>query len=198
MQQQTNRRKVPTTARKLYSIHMLLRGAEFAGQIETPRMKCDCRFRPLDGTVIKGRLQLNGDLSVVGLDKRIRTVERVIATLAAMQSGFGAPPTPPERYAASRRLDQPTTASLPVTESTDAAGYAGVLYFDLSPLNARALGLANDMTDVQINLRMAPVSQEERELQWLLSSISGALLGSVKDESLASEYLAEFKRALKA
>ncbi len=197
MQQQTNKRKVPG-ARRLYSIHMLLRGTEFAGQIETARMKCDCRFRPLDGALIRTRLQLNGEFSVVGLDKRIRTAERVIATLAAMQSGFGAPPSPPERYEGSRRLDQPATATLPVTESTDAAGYAGVLYFDLSPLNARSLGLAYDMSNVQINLRMAPVSQEERELQWLLSSISGVLLGSVKDESLANEYLAEFKRALKA
>jgi hypothetical protein len=83
-----------------------------------------------------------------------------------------------------------------MTENTGGRGYVGVLYFLLSPLDSRRLGLNYDLRKVQLNVRLAPVSDAERDVQWLLSSIAVALLGETRDEMRASRYLDELNRRL--
>ena len=198
MQSQPTRAKgVGAARRRLYSIHALLRGDEFVGEIEVPGGQYDCRFQPTQGRITNGNLAFVGDFSVIGAGRRPRTTHSVKASLASVQSAFGTAPQAPPYYAA-RIAGTPESAVLPVTESTDATGYLGVLYFHLSPLDGRALGVPYDLAKVQLNLRVAPVNPAEQELQWLLSAISGALLGSIKDQNLAQEYLEEINRRLKA
>ncbi|MEP7269857.1 MAG: hypothetical protein ABI882_00040 [Acidobacteriota bacterium] len=197
MQSQTIRAKAVGAPRKrLHSIHALLRGDEFVGEIEVPGGRYDYRFQPTAGGIINGHLAFVGDFSVIGAGRRPRTTHSVKATLASIQSAFGTPPDAPPYYAA-RIAGTPESAVLPVTESTDATGHIGVLYFQLSPLDGRALGVPYDCAKVQLNLRVAPVNRAEQELQWLLSAISGALLGSIKDQNLAQEYLEEINRRIK-
>lgn len=183
--------------RRIHSIHLLLRGEEFAGQIQAGSTSYDCRFRPGEARISAGRLELSGVFSVIGADGRPRTADSVKATLASVQGGYGSPPGAPAYYTARISSGLSEGATGLSTEFTGAAGHVGVLYFHLSPLDARSLGVNGDLGKVQLNVRLAPVSQEERELQWLLSAISGALLGSVKNESLAQEYLDDINRRLK-
>ncbi len=198
MGSQTKRAPVRTrTATRVHSIHVLLRGDEFVGQIDTPQKRYDCRFRPSEGRIVNGRLELGGTFGVIGTAGRPRTADSVTATLAALQAGVGAPPGAPLNYTTRIKLAIEGATALPITESTDASGYAGVLYFHLSPLDGRELGVSCDLSKVQLNVRLAPVSQGERELQWLLSALSGTLLGSTRNETLAEEYLADINRRLK-
>ncbi len=197
MHSQTNRTRTTGAARRrLHSIHALLRGEEFGGEIEVPGSSYDYRYRPVEGRIVNGRLEFVGEFSVIGAGRRARTVNSVKATLAAVQSAFGTAPSAPPYYAG-RVAGTPESAVLPVTESTDATGFVGVLYFHLSPLDGRELGVAYDLGRVQLNLRLAPVNRAEQELQWLLTGISGALQGSTRNEALAQEYLEDINRRLK-
>jgi hypothetical protein len=54
------------------------------------------------------------------------------------------------------------------------------------------------LSRVQLNLRLSPVSQPERDMQWLFSALTGTLLGQVRDEVLAQQYLDAINRLLKA
>ena len=181
--------------RRVYSIHMLLRGEDFAGQISIAGKNYDCRFRPLEGKIVAGRLRFTGSFSVIGTAARSRTIDAVEATLAAIQAGYGTPPKAPLDY----ELDTPAAIAAPVatTENTGDRGYAGVLYFHLSALDGRRLGVDYDLKKVQLNVRMAPVSDEERELHWLLSALATSLLDSGRKPGRASAYLDSINERLR-
>lgn len=183
-------------AKRLYSMHALLRGQEFVGSIDDGGRSADFRFRVKNAGITRGKLELVGLFSVIGSGGRARTADRVTATLAAIQSAVGSAPPAPGVFAARINPGATPSPELPFTESSDSSGYVGVLYFHLSQMNARTLGVNLDLSRVQLNLRLSPVTQSERELQWLFSAASGALLGPVKDEGLAQEYLTEIIRIL--
>lgn len=191
------RKSSSAALRKLHSVHVLLQDREFRGQIEVGASKYDLAFKPTSVAVNGGKLEITGTISARRKGAASRTVSGVRATLAASQGGIGAMPPAPAKYA-SRILGPPHNPALPRTETTDATGYVGALYFHLSPIDRRALGIPLDLTRVQMNLRLAPVSQTERELQWLFSALTGALLGSAPDETLAREYAGEIQTLLTA
>ena len=185
-----------TRLKPLHSIHLLLRGQEFAGQITSAGKTFDCRFHPLEGRITEGQLILTGSFSVIGAGGTSRTVDAVSATLAAVQAGYGTAPRAPRDY----ELDAPSSMAAPIsdTENTGSHGYVGVLYFTLSPLDGRRLGLTYDLKKVQLNVRLAPVSDGEREMHWLLSALANSLLGESKDLTRASRFLDGVNARLKA
>jgi hypothetical protein len=133
---------------------------------------------------------------VVGANRA--SVSGVRATLASTQGGLGqAPVVRRELLAATAQGPKTTTGdiqeqtsppakppedSLPITEATDSRAFVGVMYFRLSPLDAKALGVAADLSSVQLNARLAPTSETERELQWLYSGLVMAANGPSPDQ----------------
>ena len=181
-------------ARQLHSIHLLLRGEEFAGRLSSGTRTFDCRYHPVKGQIINGQLTFTGSFSVIGAGGSSRTIDSVTATLAAIQAGYGSGPRPPARFQSDAQA-APASSS-PNTENTGTRGYAGVIYFHLTPMDGRRLGLNLDLRKVQLNVRLAPVNDEERDLQWLLSAITASLLGESRDETRSMGYLEELNRQL--
>jgi hypothetical protein len=79
---------------------------------------------------------------------------------------------------------------LPATEATGSRSFVGALYFHLSPLNARALGLTIDMSQVQLNARLFATSETERALQVLFSDVVAALYSVPPNANAALPHLA--------
>ena len=92
------------------------------------------------------------------------------------------------------RLDE---LGRPVVESTGPLSFAGVLYFNLSPLNDLTLGVPLDLSKVQLNLRLAPTDDLARDLQTIFSRMTDALYDDVIDESAAREQVEELNRIFK-
>jgi hypothetical protein len=85
---------------------------------------------------------------------------------------------------------------LPIVESTGSISFSGVLFFKLSPLDARALGVSADMGQVQLNVRLAPVSDTERALQADFSSIADALYGKQIDSKWGESAVSDLNKHL--
>ena len=152
-----------------------------------------------------------------------RTMDNVRATLLATQGGIGtqisrrqllaagtvqsgniATPQQKQEEAKAPEMKQGTpepaaapASALSVTESTDTLSFVGVMYFRLSPLNASALLLPLDLSAVQLNLRLAPVDDVARDLQFLFSDLIAAAEGAKRDEGAANTYVQELDRVLK-
>jgi len=184
--------KKRVAARKLYSAPGLLRGREFVGEFEAQGRAYQFTYAPAAAAVSGGRLELTGRFAVGR-----RAVENVKATLAATQGGLGVAParprsfparTPSDQVGVTPEADRVAPDVLPLTEATAERGFVGVLYFRLSPLDGRALGVPLDLGGVQLNARLAPTSDLERELQWFYSEIVAGR---------GDDYLAEINRLLK-
>jgi len=179
---------------KLHSIAAMMRERSFAGRFDVAGVSYRFTYSPTKGAVAGGRLQLTGGLSVSGERANVstRNLREVRATLVAMQGGIGtAPPRkklPADIY--------PAGSDLPVIESTGALSFCGVLYFKLAPLDGRALGVPADMKQLQLNVRLAPVSDTERGLQGAFSSIVDALYATQVDESGAQGAINELNKLL--
>jgi hypothetical protein len=146
---------------------------------------------PRPGGVPETRLRLNGSLLVIDSRPFARVpshnLSNVRADLIATQGGIGAAPPrkklPPDI--------SPPGADLPVVESTGALSFCGVLYFKLAPLEGSSLGVRADMSSVQLNARLAPRNDRERELQAAYSSIADALYGKETNVAAAETALGE-------
>lgn len=159
---------------KLYSIAGMLRNRSFAGGFSWSGSNYDFSYQPNKAQTAGRRLMLTGTLEIKSAKGNIRhRLENVSATLISAQGGIGnAPPRkrqPPSVYE--------EKAGMPVVESTGSLSFAGVLYFQLSPLDARKLGLAADLSKVQLNARLAPRNDVERGLQAAYSSAVDAIHG---------------------
>ncbi len=181
----------PSPSTKLYSIAGLLRGREFTGEFQARGVKYQFTFAPTSATISGGKLEFTGSLSVSTARNRKRHLNEVRATLAATQGGIGTAPV-------GKQSAEPINSDLPVTESTGPLSFVGVMYLRLSPLDGRALGVPIDLSNVQLNARLAPVSELERQLQWLFSAVVEAVYGERPNERVAVEYLEEINRRLKA
>ncbi|MFN0123308.1 MAG: hypothetical protein ACKV2V_22625 [Blastocatellia bacterium] len=181
----------PRPATRLYSIFAQMREASFAGRFETATGAYDFTYTPKTARLVKGKLELTGTLTVQSGSAPARTAANVRATLAAMQSGLGNVPAAIQ----TRASGQPASGALPITEATDNLGYAGVLYFHLSPVNAKAIGVSADLSRAQLNVRLFPLSQTERDLVVLYSDIAAALYGKRPGQTAATEPLAQLNRA---
>ncbi|MBS1806724.1 MAG: hypothetical protein JST84_00865 [Acidobacteria bacterium] len=169
----------PKPSVKLYSIFALQRDKAFTGEFETSKSKYKFTFAPKSAQVENGKLRLTGTFSVGA-----RKVENVVATLASIQGGLGTVPT------AINERPLKSSSGLPLTEATDIRGFVGAMYFHLSPIKAAALGLTIDMSKVQLNARLFPTSETERELQVVFSDVASALYGATPNANAAAPHLA--------
>jgi hypothetical protein len=175
----------PKPAKKLYSIFALQRDKAFTGEFETATATHKFTFAPKSARLENNKLQLTGAFSLGA-----RKIANVTATLAGTQGGIGSVPG----HIAARPLD--STSSLPPTEATDQRGYVGAMYFHLSAINSAALGLTIDMSKVQLNGRLFPVSEVERELQVLFSDVVAATHKA--NASAANSHIEAINRILNA
>jgi hypothetical protein len=185
------------TTRKLHTIHTLLRERAFSGKVEAGARSYDFRFQPTSAAINNGKLEITGIMQVTARGAKPRTARDVRATLAGLQGGLGAPPPTPAKYASPSIAPTPDSL-LPRTEYTDRTAFAGVLYFHLSPLDGRALGVPLDLSRVQLNARLAPTSQTEREMHWFLSALGESIFSQTRDESRMQEYLGAINQLLKS
>lgn len=173
----------PQPAAKLYSIFALQREKSFSGEFETATGKHPFSFTPKSARIENGKLKLSGELSIGRT-----SLNHVDAVLASTQGGLG---TTPAKF-----LMRPTGLSVGITptEYTDTFGYVGALYFHLSPLQSKKFGLSIDMSKVQMNVRLYPTNDLEREMQVLYSDIVAAVYGKTKDVKAANEFTAELNK----
>ncbi|MFN0087072.1 MAG: hypothetical protein ACKVX9_16905 [Blastocatellia bacterium] len=161
-----------TQKRKLHSVHMLQSGREFAGEIEVGRTKYRFVFSPSRFSTAGGAPMLAGRVRVKAPGGRERILEKVEARVLAQQGSIlSAPPRPARLDASLRAPFSPQDPSKPKTDATGDMSIAAVVYFRLSPMEGAALGLPLDLSAVQINARLYPASETERELHWLYSAV---------------------------
>lgn len=195
------RKRARTTAAakatKLHSIAAMMRGRSFTGIFEVANVGYNFTFSPAKAALIGRRLELTGMTVIDGrpnIHVTPHSIDNVRATLVSAQSGIGtAPPRkklPPDILAGSTEL--------PVVESTGALSFCGVLYFKLSPLDGRGLGVPADMNPLQLNVRLAPTNDAERTLQAVYSSIVDTLFGKPVNADAAAEHVTELNKLLVA
>src|SRR6266849_437153 len=212
--------------RKLHSIHGVLRGRVVDGQFEVQGQPHRFTFVPTTVALAVGRLVLTGRMTVHSPQLGMRFVDDVAARLIAIQGGVGSSPLRRQLLTGAPQTSQTSTSDQkmeqekgpetdlqpglhpfetprfdelgrPVVESTGPLSFAGVLYFNLSPLNDLTLGVPMDLSKVQLNLRLAPTDDLARDLQTIFSRMTDALYDDVIDESAAREQVEELNRIFK-
>lgn len=194
--QKRERARAAAKTTKLHSIASVMHGRGFAGGFEAAGVSYSFTFAPARAALVGRRLQLIGSLIVIDGRPNARvpphTLNNVRATLVSAQGGIGtAPPRkklPPDILAGSPEL--------PIVESTGALSFCGVLYFRLSPLEGKALGVPAEMNPLQLNVRLAPTVDGERSLQGVYSSIVDALFGKPANTGAAAEHITELNNLL--
>lgn len=185
-----------TRKRKLHSVHSLLIGREFSGEIEAGRAKLKFVYSPTVAALANGRVELTGSFSVKSA-AGIRKADKVKATLLATQGGLhSAPPTP--KGATASMLGAVHSGGLPATDATGSRGYVAVIYFKLSALDGAKLGVPFDLSALQLNLRLNPQDETARNLQFWFSVAVNAVHGESPNKDLASSSLSEINELLKA
>ena len=183
--------------RKLHSLAFIMEGSSFSGPLDVDQRTFQCRFKPANASIENGKLILTGTLDLTGRDRRLRRQENVRATLAAIQGAVNGRAIPPVEFA-TRPQPPAQLPATPLTEFTNNEAFAGVMYLQVSDLKAPMLGIPLDVTKVQLNCRLYPDSDLEREMHWLYSSIATSLLTEPKDEAAAAKLIeplvARFKR----
>ena len=181
---------------KLHSIGALLKGRHFVAKLEVAGVRYICNFVPATGALTDGKFKLTGSLNVTtareGAAPQPRSLQRVTATLVAMQGGIGSAP-PLKKTSA--EVYQPGPG-IPPVESSGSLSFAGVLFFKLTPLNAAGLGLKADLSAVQLNARFAPTDDRERAVHAAYSQIADAVLGAKTDSESANQAIEELNRLL--
>jgi hypothetical protein len=174
----------------------MMRGRSFSGRFDVGGVSHSFTYSPERAAIAGGKLQVTGNLTVIDgrANARVRphNLRSVRATLIAIQGGIGTAP-PRQRLPAEISTSRP---DLPIVESTGSLSFCGVLYFKLAPLDGRALGIPADMRQVQLNVRLAPVSDAERGLQAAFSSIADSLYGERVDRSSADAAVSELNKLL--
>jgi len=197
--QKKNATDAANSAQKLYSIHALPSGREFAGKIEIGRGSYPFTFAPKSAAAVNGKLVLTGGVKVKPLGGQQYQVGGVTATLLATQGSITGPPPMPRQFSESLKPPQPEpSGSLPLTDWTGYSGSVAVMYLKLSPLDGRALGVPADLSSVQLNARLYATSEIERDLHWLYSALAEAMHGQRPNEQLTADYLGAINHILKA
>lgn len=185
-------RKLPSRAPRLHSVPAMLRGRLFKGSFEVDGLSYELTYTPGLASVAGRRLQLQGRLAVKDSRGQTRTRERVRATVVGTQGGIGnAPPRRQEHTSVAT-----ATPQLPEVESTGATSFCGAMYIHFEPLAGSALGVAADLSRVQLNARLAPVNDSERALQGAYSSVIDALYGKQSDANAAAVEIGELNKLL--
>ena len=218
-QQRSRQRRAP---RRLYSIAAWPEQRVFSGTFSIGRAEYKFAYAPSRAETVDKKLRLTGRLTVTDSRGRARTLDSVRATLANTQGGVGTAPArrqiateaPPGTQATSqqkqqvagetekrsgereREQAQAQKGALPVTENTGPTSYCGVLYFHFEPLDARSIRVPADLSEVQLNVRLAPLDDTARILHGLYCYVADALYGERTDEGLAAAAIAELNRVL--
>jgi hypothetical protein len=180
----------------LHSIAAMMHERSFTGRFDVAGVSYGFTYSPAKAAVTGGKLQLTGGLRVIDERPNARisphNLRDIRATLVAVQGGIGIAPL---------RKQLPSDVStahpdLPVVESTGPLSFCGVLYFKLTPLDGRTLGVPADMRQLQLNVRLAPVNDVERGLQGAFSSVVDALYGKDVDGSAAEAAVSELNKLL--
>jgi hypothetical protein len=210
----------PHSSAKLHSIAAMLAGRSFEGAFEVGQSSYGFTYTPQKAEIAGQKLQLTGSLTVAAKRPSARgsalSLINVRAWLATAQGGIGTAPTRPQGLhggvqpaAPAVPAPQPpqtanaqTTSAggrpIPIVESTGPLSFCGVMYFRFEPINARLLGVAADMSKVQLNARLAPVDNAGRALHAIYSAIVEALYGKQTDERLAEAAIVELNKMLNA
>lgn len=197
-QKKTTTRAVAKPARKLYSVHTLLRQRAFVGEIESGQAQYGFTFAPHDAAIVNRKLELTGTVTVQTPQGKTNSIEHVNATLAGIQGAMGSATRPREfQLITASPFPNELNDDKPLTEYTNGRSAIGVVYLQLSPLDGKKLGLPFDMSKVQLNGRLAVLDQPARDLQWLLTQAHAALAGEKPDAQLAEPYVTEMSRVLK-
>jgi hypothetical protein len=215
------------TQGKLDTIPGVLRGRIFDGQFEVQGKTYRSSFAPTTASLADHRLVLSGRLAVTSPQYGTRFVDGVEARLVATQGGVGVSPARRQLLTGTLQTSQTATSDQkmeqekgpetelqpglhafesprfdesgrPIVESTGPLGFVGALYFSLSPLDGRALGIPLDLSRVQFNGRLAPTDDLARDLQVIFSDIVAALYGDQTDERAANEQVKNLNRLLKS
>ncbi|HKS40620.1 MAG TPA: hypothetical protein VJX74_08375 [Blastocatellia bacterium] len=190
---------------KLNSMAALLKERRFDGSFEVAGSKYQFTYAPAKAQVAGERLLLRGRLVVTNSRGQSRTRENVGALLASTQGGIGTAPVRSQALIGGVVPSQPAVPTpqqpsdskpLPVVESTGPLSFCGVMYFQLEPLDGRALGVAADLSRVQLNVRLAPTDNAGRALHGIYSAIVEALYVKSVDRRLATDAVAELNKAL--
>ena len=185
-----------TTAPKLHSVHALPNGAAFVGKIKIGKASSQFTFAPKTAEISNGRLKLKGAVIITSPTGQKRVAENIEATLLSTQGNIQPGPSIPRTFPDSLRPPEPEAARLPVTDATDELSSIGVMYLKLSAMDGRALGVPMDLSTVQLNARLYPQSELERDLQWLYSSWLLAMQSG--NEQMSKGYLAEINNRFKS
>ncbi|MEO6725509.1 MAG: hypothetical protein ABIU20_03470 [Blastocatellia bacterium] len=193
---QSKKASTKSSVRKLHSIHSLLIGREFKGEIEAGKANHQFIFTPASASVVNGRLELSGRLTVKMPGGQNRKSENIKASLLATQGGLTIGPPAPRTANTNLPAGRPSDG-LPVTDATGNRGYVGVMYFKLSPLDGPALGLPFDLSEVQLNGRLNPADDTARALHYWYSLAVNAIYSKSPDTSLASSSVNEINQILR-
>lgn len=185
--------KKSSAMRKLHSVHSLLIGREFTGEIATGKK---FTYSPTSIAQVGGKIELTGRFSVKSAGQTHKT-ESVKATLLATQGSIQPPPPTPAGASASM-LGAVPPSDKPATDATGSRASVGVMYFKLSAMKGAELGIPLDLSSLQLNVRLNPSDDTARTLQFWFSVAVGAVMGESPDSGLASQSLGEINKLLKA
>ncbi|MEJ7618670.1 MAG: hypothetical protein WKF30_17255 [Pyrinomonadaceae bacterium] len=123
-----------------------------------------------------------------------------VATPDQKQEQSKAPETQPQEreQTAATEANMADTSKLPIVDATGPLGFVAALYFRLQDLNARSLGVPVEMNNLQLNVRLAPENEIERDLLWLYSDIVAVVYGDKPDAREANKYVQELNGKFKA
>jgi hypothetical protein len=210
---------------RLHSIGGVLRERNFAGQFDLSGSSYKFIYAPSKAELSGKKLHLIGRLEITGPRGQTRATDNVRMRLVSAQGGIGAAPIrrqvlvggvgastattsgqqqevagekPADATKKPGDADTAKTIAPLEVESTGPLSFCGAMYFQFEPLSGGALGVAADLSRVQMNVRLAPVDDNGRALQGLYSSAVDALYGKDADERMASAVIDELNKLLAA
>ena len=216
----------PLKVTKLHTLHAVLRGRVFDGKLEARGKTYAVVFLPNQATIVDHKLVLTGRMGFSVPQQATRFVD-VSASLMTTQGGVGVSPVRRQLLAGTAQTAQTATSDQkleqekgpetdlqpglhsferakyddlgrPEVEATGSLGFVGVLYFKLSPLDGKSLGIPLDMSDVQLGARLAPTDDLARDLQLLFSDVVLALESKSEEETSLGPALDALNNALKS
>ena len=212
---------------KLHTLHAVLRGRVLDGKFDARGKTYGVVFLTDQATIVDHKLVLRGRMGFSAPGQATRYVDGVTASLMATQGGVGVSPVRRQLLAGTAQTAQTATADQkleqekgpetdlqpglhsfeppkyddlgrPRVESTGSLAFVGVLYFKLSPLDSKSLGIPLDMSDVQLGARLAPTDDLARDLQLLFSDIVLLLENKSEEETSLGPALEALNKALKS
>ncbi|PYP89977.1 MAG: hypothetical protein DMF61_01890 [Blastocatellia bacterium AA13] len=182
---------------RVYSIASVLKHDCFSGSFEAGGAEHGFLYTPSNAQTEGDRLHLTGLLTISDSGGRARSRRNIRAVLAASQGGIGtAPPRKHSPTIDARPREDDRRDPLPDVESTGRSSFCGVMYFKLESVNGPALGVKADLSAVQMNVRLAPTTDRERELHGAYSSLIEALAAKPMDRNTVELLTVELNRLL--